>query len=82
MGVELKLARGGEELFGHARANRPRKLSPPLKDSPPLGILFHFFLFISLGCPNLQGGGASLPEKLSKGNFPLPPQFYAYAFNH
>ena len=30
-----------------------------------------------------RGGGTSPPEKLSQGNFPLPPlQFYAYAYIH
>ena len=38
---------------------------------------FHFFLFISLGWPSLQGGISPPPEKLSQGNSP-PPQFYAH----
>ena len=65
-GVELKLVRGGEELFGLRAKISPHlsDFSPPGHDfCPPLGILFQFFL----------------SEKLSQGNFPPSPQFYAHA---
>ena len=67
-GRRTKIGQGGKNYFGL----RARKFPPPMSDfSSPLGILFQFFPFISLG---LRGGGNPPPlEKLSKGNFPSPP---------
>ena len=75
-GRRTKIGQGGGELFWPALPKRA-KISPPLSDffppghdfCPPLGILFQFFLFLSLGWPRLQGGNSPPPEKLSKGNF-------------
>ena len=80
MGVELKLARGGGRIIWSCACKSPAKIIPPPERFPPLGILFHFFLFISLGWPSRQGGGPPPPEKFIQGNFPLSLslKFYAY----
>ena len=58
---------GRRTRWGRITLDCARENPPPWAIFPfpwfllPLGILFQFFLFISLGWPNLQGEGASPP---------------------
>ena len=75
-GVELKLAKGGRII------RAPKFPPPPLNEFfPTLGMItaaplwpyiFPIFLFISLGWPNLQGGGEIiLPKEAQPGELRL-----------
>ena len=70
-GRRTKIGQGGRIILAFARVARANSPPPhPLSDFPLLGILFQFFLFLSLGWPSLQGEGELPPPQLSQGNFP------------